>query len=608
MPGMFTPHKGSSLPTSTVWFGGVADRLNMLRRWDGSIFGNNAVVTSTLSGSAANFANQAFLNAVTLGAFTTAPDGTTNSAQLIAEDNSNGQHQLNLSNYFYLLRPSCRPSGTLRLAGYWKPGPTARRLIYEIRSYAPFGYVGDVYGYVIFDLANGQIGVAPTLVNSQPSLNPLEMNMSASISPAPDGFFLCTLDYSLNVYLTDFPGINLLLDNGTGTAARSDSYTGTTGGIYGWRINQMPVGAYGINKTVFLDDFTSLSTIDVNNTKVAINPATGQPYNWFVDANMNEWTLTTHVASPASYHIDTPSILTLTPDNPPATNINMTSWTNAGIANAGIGQGWRMPLLVEINMAIDVNAAPLGGPLHPGLGGWAFWGDTIEWFRPGGGVGGNYGAPTLFPSPSVNLLEVDFLEVGAGGGSEDFVPHVGFPLWAPYTPGVFPTDNSFIGGNTDSLTGTGLYQAQNPYRSGGGSTVMNNVDGIKYQQNGTTTPAGNPPPNATYWTPLAAPPPPTRGQPAIPQNLSQFNTWSTLLLPWHGSPGAPSGLQMAGICMQFFNGCYVGPGITWSPFTAIFGKNTSGPQTAEGQQRILFVAGDIQAGVPLHIDWIRVMQ
>src|SRR6516162_4817104 len=88
MPGMFTPHKGSSLPTSTVWFGGVAEWLNMLKRWDGAFDGSN-------------FATDAGLFGATLGAFTTAPDGTTNTAQLIQEDTSTGQHALLLCTSWY---------------------------------------------------------------------------------------------------------------------------------------------------------------------------------------------------------------------------------------------------------------------------------------------------------------------------------------------------------------------------------------------------------------------------------------------------------------------------------------------------------------------------
>jgi hypothetical protein len=62
--------------------------------------------------------------------------------------------------------------------------------------------------------------------------------------------------------------------------------------------------------------------------------------------------------------------------------------------------------------------------------------------------------------------------------------------------------------------------------------------------------------------------------------------------------------------MQFFNGCYVGGGISWSPNTNLYAtfSNTAGPHAAEGQQRILFVAADQSGGVPMYIDWIRIMQ
>ena len=637
MPAGFSPVKGATGPApNTVWFGGVAERLNMLRRWDGALDGaSDPVPTSTLSGSAANFANQGGLFGATLGAFTTAPDGTTNTAQLIQEDGSNGQHQIWFCDWYYTLGRRCKPTGLLRLTGYWKPAPTPRRLLYEVRLNNPgFGYpVGDLYGYVIFDLAGGQIGVAPTKVNDGfPAIQIVtDITMSASIVPAPGGFFLCTLEYSLNNYQSNsFFQIRIGLDQGTGTNPRNDSYTGTTGGVYGWKINQMPPGAYAINQTTFFDDFLTLDSIDVHNTKVAINPATGKPYKWFVDANMSEWTLGVTVPGASSFNISSPSILKLTPDYGGGTQITMTSWTNAnlvpggptgpganpGLASPGIGQlGLRMPMLVEINTALGIDTVPWGGvAVDGGGGGMAFWGETVEWFLPKGGVG-------ITSDPAVSLIEVDYMEIGAGGGSEQFVPHLGFPYWAYGNPGVFPTDGSQTGGSGVNLPGTGLYQGKNVYRHSGSSVVMNGTfgtaypygsDGIKYQQvNFPAIPVNTPPPDGgAHWSPLAAPPPPTRGQPAIPIDMTAFNTWSTLLLPWHGSPGYPNGPQSAGMCMQFFNGCYVGGGISWSPNTNLYAtfSNTAGPHAAEGQQRILFVAADQSGGVPMYIDWIRIMQ
>jgi len=631
MPGMFTPHKGSSLPTSTVWFGGVAEWLNMLKRWDGVFDGSNlATATDPRAAVACNFAKDAGLFGATLGAFTTAPDGTTNTAQLIQEDTSTGQHTLLLCTSYYVLRHACMPTGDLRLAGYWKAGPTARRLIYEIRFNTPFSYPADVYAYVIFDLAGGQIGVAPTLVGSHvPSLSPVvEIGLAnASITPAPDGFFLCTLDWSENINIGDYPEIRVILDNGTGTNPRSDSYTGTltgTPGVFGWKINQMPPGAYGINRTSFFDDFLTLDTIDVHNSKVAINPATGQPYKWFVDANMAEWTLTVTVPPASAFQISTPSILRMLPYGPGGTQIAMTSWTNAspisgtqvnppgqnpGVAGPGIGQGWQIPMLVEFRIAIRVDLAPWGGvAVDGGGGGMAVWGETIEIFEQNGAVGASF-------NPAVSFFEVDYIEIGAGGGSEQFVPHLGFPFWGVGDQGSFPADPlAFTGGNSTSLSGTGLYQGQNVYRHAGSSVVMNGSDGIKYQQfNFPFVPTNTPPPDGgVHWNPLAAPPPPTRGNPAVPQDISQFNTWSTLLLPWHGSPGFPNGPNSAGICLTFFNGCYVGPGVNWTPNGSIFGHdNPSGPQNGEGQHRILFVAVDgttANPGVPQDIDWIKVWQ
>jgi hypothetical protein len=336
---------------------------------------------------------------------------------------------------------------------------------------------------------------------------------------------------------------------------------------------------------------------------------------------MNEWTIPhLPINAPSAFQINTPSILTIAPTVPPGFGITMTSWTNAGLGDGvhacpGIGQGWQMPMLVEFNMALRVDLAPWGGvAADGGGGGMAVWGDTVEWFEPGGGVG-------ISANPAVNLIEVDYVEIGAGGGAEQFVPHLGFPFWGVGSPGNFPSDpQAFTGGNNTSLSGTGLYQGQNIYRHAGSSIVMNGTphtpppygsDGIKYQQfNFPFIPTNTPPPDGgVHWNPLAAPPPPTRGNPAAPQDISQFNTWSTLLLPWHGSPGFPNGPNSAGICLQFFNGCYVGPGVNWTANGGIFGHdNPSGPQTAEGQHRIVWFACDGSGGVVTNVDWIKVWQ
>jgi hypothetical protein len=270
----------------------------------------------------------------------------------------------------------------------------------------------------------------------------------------------------------------------------------------------------------------------------------------------------------------------------------------------GVGQGWKMPFLAEVNCAFGVDVAAWSG-----FGsGSAMWGISIEWFI----ATSNFPNPGHPPPPYSNLpvpigeVEFDFTEIRAGFVNEG-VPHVGVNIGAG-TTGYFGGSFGNFGTN-QSITGTVLYQAKNIYPSGGSTFVVNGSDGIRYAQNGTLTPAGNPPPNATYWTRVDFPT--SGGNPPTTNDMRNFNTWSTLVLPYHGSPGYPNGVNAAGICMQFFNGLFCGWGGTWTPLRQTGQPDSMFITTYEGLTQQLFLSGDANtsgAGVPHHYDWVRIMQ
>jgi hypothetical protein len=613
MPGGFAPHKGSSVPTSTVWFGTICDRLNMLWPWDGSSTGGpGPIPPATWSaipnypGVGCTYANQWPLTAATLGALSNGPDGT-NTAQLIKEDTSNGHHFISACAYTpQNFAPPAYPSGMFRLAGFFKY--SGRRIVFQAERFG-----GNIGIYTVFDLANGAIGVNPTVFGVSSSSNLPVATGNAQIYPAANGFYHLELDFCFNTY--EFAGdwsVEIYLDNGTGNAARSYSYTGDgASGVIGWRTNLMPVGAYGINNTALFDDFTSLSTIDVNNTK-----APG--FNWYVDASFTAWV--PFVVVPPSAMSVSSSVLTIT--MPPSTDISfknpgsLVTWTNSGfpVNSTGVGRGFSLPYLFEINAAYGVDAvAWSGGNSYNAfwtIGGPEVWRKMSNYPNPG-----NPPPPySMLPIPDLNMMEIDYGEV-RGGFNNAGVPHLGTNFWygtTGFAPGgSFPPAGHNAGGTVQSVSGTPLYQGKNIYT--GNFYVVNGSDGFRYHTANTSPiPVGTPPPNVTYWTRVDYPQLNEGGPIDVVADMKQFNTWSTIVLPYHGSPGYPNGPNAAGMCLAFYNGLFVGFGATWTPYwqqsQAI---DTSGFCTCEYHSHVVFLSNDTNAGapgVPNHIDWVRVMQ
>src|SRR5215472_5069731 len=118
MGGSFTPVRGAgAAATPTVFFCRIADSNTMLLR--GTQF------TTRTSNLPALYANQCLLNAASFGAFTTAPDGTTNTMQLIVEDSTTGTHSV-FAGPQNLAYGGFSPYPRMRLSGFFKAATRTR--------------------------------------------------------------------------------------------------------------------------------------------------------------------------------------------------------------------------------------------------------------------------------------------------------------------------------------------------------------------------------------------------------------------------------------------------------------------------------------------------
>ena len=132
----------------------------------------------------------------------------------------------------------------------------------------------DSTASVGFDLAGGNTGY-----DNQAGAN--ATILSSSMTSLGNGWWLCKFNYQYNYYTPGGTGLKWLpqinLDNGSGTAPRSISYTGdgTSGALLFW-FNVLPAAAWTLSNQFFYDDFDNLSTIDLTNSK-----APG--FNWYVN-------------------------------------------------------------------------------------------------------------------------------------------------------------------------------------------------------------------------------------------------------------------------------------------------------------------------------------
>ena len=160
-----------------------------------------------------------------------------------------------------------------------------------------------------------------------------------------------------------------------------------------------PAAAHGLTCEIFYDNFTSLSTIDINDTR-----APG--YKWYVHnmwpglaSGAGNWQTTP--VSPSSYFAQDVEGLALRPSvNDPNATYNMMSCATTGVARQYIGTAIRAPLYIDVQITDFTQPGQL-----PGNHWWvAIW-----------AVGTNFlTAPDPAPGSTI-MPEVDFYE-GLGGG------------------------------------------------------------------------------------------------------------------------------------------------------------------------------------------------
>lgn len=293
-------------------------------------------------------------------------DGTSN-GQKLKEDSSNNQHYVVSRDTGTNKQATC----TYRMACIAQAAERTRIVVSLTR------YSDETNGTVSvgFDLSGGNVGY--DLVNGS------EFTITNySMSALGSGWWLCIFDATFN---SGVPGTTasanwlqqINLDAGSGTAARNISYQGNgSSGINLWWLNQLPRAVWDMNNRVFHDDFTDLSTIDVNNT---LAPG----FNWYVNnlapnsayptfswqhrgAGGNEITL------PSSLSISSPSVLKIynagaAPQNPWTAMLWSVACPDAG---GYIGSVFGAPVIFDGYFAWDVVTSTGLGP--------AFWGSAIE--------------------------------------------------------------------------------------------------------------------------------------------------------------------------------------------------------------------------------------
>lgn len=234
-------------PWGAQWFGTVPDRINMLAP-PGYI---DYTFTSSTTQGWTTF-NLKGGGEITPNA-TTAPDGTQNASK-ITESNGAGPHGM-IQN----INRSASVPITFRLGIFAKQAERTRIALQFYNA------TGDCTA--VFDLAGVQVGVPPTVTGGRLAA------VGASIQGYPNGWCKCLMDVtSTSDVATNFC---VFTDAGSGTGAININYTGNNAsGVYLWKNTMLPLGAWGIQGSVFFDDFMTTATIDMNDSLTA-------GFNWY---------------------------------------------------------------------------------------------------------------------------------------------------------------------------------------------------------------------------------------------------------------------------------------------------------------------------------------
>lgn len=219
-------------------------------------------VINMLPAGKANFDNASWnKNAIqdaTFATKTTAPDGTVTAQKFIAT----------VTNTFhYVFSANINKSAASQTYRYFVDAKVAEytRVV---------GQVSDTNGANGIQLLCDLAGITATTVSFGTGFSAANVTATS----LENGFVRCFMDVTTNSVSQFRSAINM--DNGTGAGAISNSFAGNgVNGVYVWQTSLLPVPVWTLVQKPFEDNFTRLSTIDINNTKT-------RGFNWYVN---NGW-------------------------------------------------------------------------------------------------------------------------------------------------------------------------------------------------------------------------------------------------------------------------------------------------------------------------------
>jgi hypothetical protein len=234
-------------------------------------------------------------------------------------------------------------------------------------------WTGDKEGSVGFDLTGGTGGY-DTVQGSGVTVS----NVAAE--DLGDGWWLCSFRYLCATQAALVPEIRV--DNGSGENARSVSFAGDgTSGVDVLWFHALPLAAWAMTNQVFQDNFDSLGTIDLENTK-----APG--FKWYINNRYADSSLPTFgwetnppsaPSDPNDFSLSSPSILRIFPqgtDGQTYAGWISQIWSTVTDGAGGIiGYSHKPPLVYDALVNWD-GSAEAYNPQWSGYA--AFWGISAE--------------------------------------------------------------------------------------------------------------------------------------------------------------------------------------------------------------------------------------
>lgn len=305
-------------------------------------------------GATASWQAQGSANALWSGwnTRTVAPDGSTGAMKLVGATSGAGA---NHTVYQSIARSSSvAPIYTFTV---FAKAAEIQRILFGFFNNGgfPFGTAGLYYG---FDLVGGQIGYGPSTFGAGFTT----AGATGTITPVGNGWYKCQV---IGKMAASSPILaSIALDNGTGTQAQANTFAGdNTSGVYLWNTILLPSLAMTIGTQKFLDDFTSLATIDTNNTQVA-------GFNWYTQLGWKNSTPYSNVAD--VWTGKTGNYTGITGGTGGATTIQLptdystfsygiaTACAGAGPTGTFVGQSFSGARVIDASMAFDFGLSPGG--------------------------------------------------------------------------------------------------------------------------------------------------------------------------------------------------------------------------------------------------------